>query len=662
MKEKTIKNQWDWKFGLFSTIFLTQVIGFCDFIVVVGLGRFDFSDIYTFLGFSYFWFINCAMGLLLFLISTLFILSSILKKRLSRKRVMTAYLGFPLFLLINLVGLNWLTKDYNILGIIRSWKIIYLFSIFLLASFLSFASVRLSVKSSKRSSINSKVFRAIATCIICITLCFIFFDALIYIAIAKMELYPQQFQVDTGGTINHLMSKKSNGDYGNLRHSELSKKPNLIFISIDTLRADNLSCYGYKEINTHNVDALAQNGVRFAHSYTSIPITLPSHSSMMTGLHPMHHGALYNNSYLHKNNITLAEILREYGYNTAAFVSAFHLTARFNFHQGFNYLNYERKKSFLIIKFPLGKFKQSWIIFFLNSFRLLAITDIERRGEEITASAMDWLKNNRNEPFFIFLHFWDPHSPYYPPKKYLKTSYHNNASLLQLLNIFNPLEKKYSYDGEVVYVNEQIGILNQFFKSSELLKNSIIIFIADHGEGLEDHDFKGHTDRVYEEQLHVPLIIIYPPLIPKGKIIKQPIDIVNIMPTILDMLNIPAPAGLDGSSLMPLINEEVKWNPIPLYASASPTKELPFYRFGSIFKDDWKLICHLQNKRKDQLYYIKDDPAELNNLAEKEKKKVSELKPLLLKWIGEIPKGAYIESKVEDKETIERLKALGYIN
>jgi arylsulfatase A-like enzyme len=490
-----------------------------------------------------------------------------------------------------------------------------------------------------------------------------------------MELYPEEFGViisdpkeaakkasNFAGGINNTLPTVSEKEKGGIISGEKASIPNLIFISIDTLRADHLSCYGYKKLNTHNIDALAQKGTKFAQAYTSVPITLPSHSSMMTGLYPMHHGALDNLNYLDQNNITLAEILKDYGYTTAAFISGFPLIARFNFYQGFDYFNNERGKNIIIVAFPLRKYTKTWIIHFLSSFRLLSLVNLSRKAEEITKSAMDWLKNNHKEPFFLFLHFWDPHGPYRPPKKYLKPQYHNNASWFQFLKCFNPLENKYPYNGEIAYVDEEIGRIKHFLENSGISKNSIIVFISDHGEGLDEHNYKGHTDRVYEEQLHVPLLVIYPPLIPEGKVVKQPVDIVNIMPTILDMLKIPAPTALDGSSLMPLINEKATWNTTSIYATAWDIEEPPYYHLGAIIKDDWKLISHLQNKRGDQLYCLKDDPHELNNLAEKEKKIVAELKPLLLKWVWEIPKGAYIKNKLEDKETIERLKALGYIN
>jgi arylsulfatase A-like enzyme len=672
MKDKFIK--WNWKLWLLLIIFLAQVFGYCDFLVSSDLNNFSLSGIFNFLSVTYLWLINCSIGLILFMFSTLLILPNILKKRISERKAIIAYLGIPFFLMFNLVSFSWNSRTIRLLGLFHSRNIAISTLIFLSASLLTFILVWVSIWVKKRRPSNPKLVRLYPIAFLTITISLISAAALMDIFIYNMKLFPEPFGVITpnlketaqkwanpGNTKTSILSDTTEKKEGDILTEKERERPNLIFISIDTLRADHLSCYSYNKLTTHNIDALAQKGVRFAQAYTSIPITLPSHSSMMTGLYPSSHGAINNGHYLMLNNLTLAEILKSNGFTTAAFISAFPLSAKFNFNQGFDYFNNDRRKWSLIVKIPLQSLSNIWILRFLVNFKIIDILPT-RNATEVNKAVCTWLNKNSKNPFFIFIHFWDPHIPYVAPRKYRKLSYHPNTNWLEFLKSYYPRKEEYAYNSEIAYVDNEIGKLISFLKGFGLLENSIIVFISDHGEGLDEHNYKGHTDRVYEEQLHVPLFIIYPSLIPEGKVIKQTVNIVNIMPTILDMLKIPAPTALDGSSLMPLINEKATWNPIPIYATAWPTEELPFYHLGAIIKDDWKLICHLQYKKGDQLYFLKDDPEELNNLAKKEKKIVSELKPLLLKWVRQIPKGAYIKSKLEDKETIERLKALGYIN
>jgi arylsulfatase A-like enzyme len=674
MKAKPINNQWNWKFWLLFSFLLAHIIGIVDFFIKVDMSLLPLSEIYSLLSLSYFWLINSIIGLILFLFSTLILLPYLLKKQITYRKMLIAYLGIPLFILINLAGLSLTSAPLAGLSLFHPKRVVNNLYIFLTALFLSFFLAWLSIWLKKKNLLGLQVFKILSTALITITFCSISLVVLINITIFKIGYFPQQYRVITSSikganeiddttleTIGTTPRKTAMGNNQNVISADISNRLNVIFISIDTLRADHLSCYGYDKLNTKNIDDLAKRGVRFAKAYTSIPITLPSHSSMMTGLYPMHHGALSNRFYLSHNNLTLAEILNDHGYTTAAFISAFPLSARFNFNQGFQYFNNERSRQSLAVIYPLHSLRSTWLIHHLYAFRFINLS-LDRKAKDVNNAAIRWLKIHHKKPFFIFMHFFDPHSPYIAPRKYNKLMYHPNINAFESLKRYYPLNKTYPYNSEIAYVDEEIGRLIHSLEALRILNKTIIIFIADHGEGLGDHNYMSHGQRVYQEQLHVPLFVVYPPIIPKGKVVEKSINIVNIMPTILDMLKIPIPQGIDSSSLLPFIFEEEKKSSTPIYATAWYFQPSSFYRYAAVIKDNWKLICHLENKKRDQLYNLQDDPKEQYNLEEKEKKVIAELKPLLIKWVMKIPKDSFKNNIAKDKETINRLKALGYLN
>jgi len=672
MNTKYAKEQWNWKFGLLSTLLLAQIVGIVDFFVVADLDNFNVIDIYSLLSLNYLWLINCALGLILFLFFTVCLLPFILKNRISDNKIIIAYIGIPLFFMAIMTGLSVTSKFLRGLGLFNPRRITYYILIFLFAFFLSFIIIWLSIKK-KRSLFHPNIIRKSLIVLITITCSAIFLISFLILAIFNYKAFPPEYRIISSniqqgrrkisepsptkaGKFSPLAERKKEDQTS----SSTQTRPNIIFISVDTLRADHLSCYGYKKLNTHNIDVLAKMGVKFSRAYASIPITLPSHASMMTGLFPKHHGALDNIYHFSDSNLTLAEILKDYGYTTAAIISAFPLSSRFNFHQGFDYFDNKRTKRFLILKIPFDKIKKTWIIHNLCSFHIADLFTLDRKAKDVTESAVHWLKSHHDQPFFLFIHFYDPHFYYFPPRKYLGLHYHPDTSYMGYLKSFYPLEKIYFYDGEVAYVDEEIGRLIRFFKDSGIINDSIIIFISDHGEGLGDHNYIGHTKMLYEEQLRVPLFIVFPPIIPKGKVVKNTIDIASVLPTVLDMLEIPIPTNLDCSSLLPYIFEEDNSNVSPIYAATQPYNELPFFHLGAIIKDDWKLICNFQNKKGDQLYFLPEDSGELNNLIEKEKMVANELKPLLMNWLWQTPKRSF-KNLHKDREAVKRLKAIGYL-
>ncbi|MGA1841786.1 MAG: tetratricopeptide repeat protein [bacterium] len=394
---------------------------------------------------------------------------------------------------------------------------------------------------------------------------------------------------------------------------------NLLLITIDTLRADHLGCYGYKKIETPTIDRLASEGVLFSQALTPVPITLPSHVSIMTGTYPFQHGVRNNGNYiLRKEALTLAEVMKANGYRTAACVGAFVLDSLFGLDQGFDLYD-----DFL----PRGG-------------RSATLLDNERRAEAVTKSGLDWLKKNKGFPFFMWLHYFDPHAIYLPP---------------------SPFDKEYKgrlYDGEIAYTDKCIGDLIRGLNDMELMKGTIIILTSDHGEGLGEHGEPTHAIFIYDSTLHVPLIIRTPKDILPYRRVDAMVSILDIFPTVMDLLSLPIKdkgiASIEGKSLIPLIMGKTdSLHKEILCESLYPELNFGWGRVEGIRTDDWKYI----KASKPELYQLSNDPKERKNIypleAGKWEKKLERLKLAL---------GPEIESRVDlDDEVRERLLSLGYV-
>jgi len=309
----------------------------------------------------------------------------------------------------------------------------------------------------------------------------------------------------------------------------LKDGPNVLIITLDTTRADHLGCYGYDTITTPHIDSVAREGVLFEEAFSVQPVTLPSHCSIFTGYYPFRHGVRENGSYtLGEKYLTLAEILEEKGYLTAAFVSSYTLDKQFGLNQGFSLYNDHLSKNAQQKGIP-----------------------VERRAAEVSRHAGKWLDTNKQEfekrPFFLWLHYFDPHMTYDPP---------------------SPYREKYAnpYDGEIAYMDEWIGSVLNKLKRRGLWDNTTVLIVADHGESLEEHRELTHGIFIYRSTTHVPLILKYPHAAHGGERIRQRVSVVDIMPTLLDMLLINTENKFDGTSLIPLIEKKSFDNTRPIYS------------------------------------------------------------------------------------------------
>lgn len=410
--------------------------------------------------------------------------------------------------------------------------------------------------------------------------------------------------------------------YPGIQKPSSTKPLNVVLITIDTLRADHLGCYGHTKVKTPAIDRIAKEGVLFQRAFTPVPVTLPAHTSILTGLYPAYHKVRNNGTFkVDSQLVTLAEVLKEKGYQTGAFVGAFVLDSRYGLDQGFDFYNDYFEKD------P----NQSFLIY------------NERVADKVVKSAMGWLDQHHQQKFFLWLHCFDPHAPYEAPEPF--------ASAYQT----NP------YDAEIAYVDAVLGKFFAYLDQKDLFNNTLVVITADHGEGLGEHAEKTHAIFLYESTLHVPLIMRLPGLIPSASIIDQDVCSVDIMPTVLDLLKIKADeASCQGQSLTKFLEGSKK----------QMERELFSETYYTLYNHHWSQLEGLRAGRwkfikapRSELYDLLNDPREMNNLFNKEKEIAKQLESRLLSFQKMVSaKQEYLSSSLPmDKDTQDRLKSLGYV-
>ena len=409
----------------------------------------------------------------------------------------------------------------------------------------------------------------------------------------------------------------------------------MVLITIDTLRADHLRCYGYEEIETPNIDGLAKRGYLFEQAYSVAPTTAPSHATILTGTYPMYHGVRDNGNYaLAPTNLTLAEILKAEGFLTAAFVSSFVLERRFGIDQGFD--TYDEDFEGGASQFKQGVHR--WMGHEFDNF--------ERNAALTNAAVLPWLKKNGKKVFFLWVHYYDPHRNYTPPEPWA-TRYEGRP-----------------YDGEIAFADEQLGRLLQELERIGAADNMLIVLVADHGEGLGEHE-ETHGLTLFDPLIRAPLIIVPPNGIAGGKRIRRQVLTVDILPTILDLAGVEIPEHVQGTSLRALMEggEGSKEEPQLAY-SETHRFERP-YRGGilrAIRTPRWKLTTR-ERERERALYDLENDPGEKRDVISEHRDTAGELESLMHRMIEDhSPGGREVERQLDpSKETVEKLRALGYV-
>ena len=458
------------------------------------------------------------------------------------------------------------------------------------------------------------------------------------------------------------------------------KQMNVLLITIDTLRADHLGCYGYKEIKTPILDGLAERGTIFTQHICQQPITTASHASLLTSTYPVSNGVQSNNIPLDATIIRLPEILSQYGYATGAFVSGYPLQAYASaLDQGFQH--YDDK--FFIVDYLPGQlpkwFMQLTVMGIVEKYLQLRgfMIIIQRRGDQTNEAALKWLDRIEKEKFFLWVHYYDPHTPYDPPAPF-NTLYDPNyqgkidGSMKTLSKIW---DKKITlssddirhlialYDGEISFVDQEIGVLIKKLEQMGIMDHTIIIVTADHGESLWEHDYHfKHGDFLYEGSIRIPLIIFTPGETTVQKVIDFPTENIDIVPTLLEILMIPQPQSMQGESLLGLMKGE-KNHKKTIAFSQCIGKKRESDRFEahkySIRTVGWKFIRN--EGEEDEIYNIKQDPEELYNLITSQPQIKEALKRVLDDNLSSL-KRAEIHTTPRDADTLRKLKSLGYIN
>ena len=444
-----------------------------------------------------------------------------------------------------------------------------------------------------------------------------------------------------GGLVAGLSPSLLLSGCGKRQHA---KKPNIILITLDTTRADRLGCYGYRRQTSPNIDKLAEESVLYTRAIAPSSWTLPSHASLFTGKFTSSHGARYDpdgpllltnairgpkswDAYrargLAQNEVTLAEVLKETGYTTAAVVGGPWMKRIFGLNKGFDYYNDSQIST-------------------VNG----------RLASQVTTSALNWLERRREKKFFLFLNYFDPHGPYSPPEGFALrflpkgTNFTGREPTLEETNAL--------YDAEILYMDHYIGRFLQKLKVENLYNDTLIIVTSDHGELFGEHGKFGHGHYLYQEELHVPLFIKYP----AGEVSPKRTDLraqlTDILPMIYERVGITIPGNIQGTSPSqikhPIIAETY---PLPLISKDGS--------WQSIFEGDFKFIWNSKNQH--MLFNLKDDPEENVNIIGQDSKRTERMMTQLKQYLAKLPKpGPAVPAGEPDDQTKEALKSLGYVN
>ena len=396
---------------------------------------------------------------------------------------------------------------------------------------------------------------------------------------------------------------------------------NVVLITLDTTRADRIGCYGYEAAETPNLDALAAGGVRVADAVTCVPLTLPAHAAILTGRYPPRLGVRDNGLYrLDEKHHTLAERLKEKGYATAAFIAAFVLDKRYGLDQGFD--EYDDN---VTLKYRRPGVRQA---------------SPQRPADAVIDSALTWLddhcRRNPQQPFFMWVHLFDAHTPYAPPE---------------------PFRSRFAdspYDGEIAFADQQAGRLIERLRELGRIEQSLIVVLGDHGEGLGQHHEPGHSLLIYDTTMRVPLILYAPKLWPAGVVVDdRVVATVDVMATVLDLIGEPV-EELDGLSLL---------------QAAAPDRAVYMETLSPRLNHGWSALFGLRTHRDKYIeaptpeyYDLRTDPAEARNALDDNVARGNALANLLEQMRASFPDDAGGgPTVVPDSDAMQKLQALGYL-
>jgi len=385
---------------------------------------------------------------------------------------------------------------------------------------------------------------------------------------------------------------------------------NVLLITLDTTRADRLGCYGYSRAVTPALDALARRGTLFENALAQVPMTLPSHATLLTGRYPRELGIRLNEqAALAPDHPTLASVFKGQGYRTGAFVAAFVLDSRYGLDRGFEVYDDDVGEGVLM-----------------------------RRANAVTDRALAWLRDAQREPFFVWIHYFDPHKPYEPPEAFRGVG-------------ADP------YDGEIAFVDTEVERLTKWLETQGLTDRTLVVVAGDHGESLGEHGEHGHAMFLYQTNLRVPLILAHPRVGKRGARVAEVVELADVFRTILDLFGWRTPEGLLSRSLAPALRGQAL-EPRESYAESHYVR----HTYGwaeqrSLTGGRWKYI----SSTRPELYELVSDPAEEKNLIGEQEKVASAMRRGLLARYQMMRPGRVVEVPL-DEDARRRLESLGYVS
>jgi len=453
--------------------------------------------------------------------------------------------------------------------------------------------------------------------------------------------------------------------------------PNILFITIDTLRQDHLSSTGYKDISTPHIDYFSKKGITFTNAFCQIPVTTPSHSSILTGLNPYIHGSRNNGTPISKDKDTISSLLSKKGYKTAAFISSSTLKSNLSgLNKGFEYYDQFLCPRILDERIYLSMFGRI-------ALKLKIYDAVERTAERANNAAISWLKKNYRKKFFMWMHYFDPHAPYVKHEG-LSSAYldeNDRYNLKADYNLINSIyDKKFKpspselnyiislYDGEIMYVDRKLDMLIKTLKRYGIFDNTLVILTADHGESLGEHDYYFyHGSKLYDPSMRIPLFFSGEYINNDKTIIESEVRSIDIAPSIWQLLDLKKENYFEGKSLFPL--ESLNFS--PRYSYGENVNKFSFSR-TMISKEDIlnkkksmringrKFIDNPANE-KDEFYNIHNDPGEIFNIIDSTTD-TDEFKKILRVIKEQYDDKLSTVGTMIDFKTLEELKTLGYVD
>lgn len=416
---------------------------------------------------------------------------------------------------------------------------------------------------------------------------------------------------------------------------------NIVIIGVDTLRPDHLGCYGYERKTSPNIDELAGRGVLLENVVAPSPWTLPSFATVFTSLHPTQHGANAQRAALRENLPTLASVLRSNGYATGGIINAPFLKSHYGVNRGFD---------FYYMTPPEG-----------------------RVADGTTRDALEWIDENEDGPFFMFVHYFDPHIPYEPPPPYdtlfdpgytgkIKSPYNPKGLTMYRNKDFAQMESlsdadwnriRSLYDGEIAFMDEAVGVLLDGLEQRGLSENTLVVFLSDHGEEFFEHHGFEHGHSLYDELIKVPMIFSLPGVLPEGVRVSRQVRLLDVAPTVLDVLGLKPWQEVEGVSLMPLLSGTGE------LSSATPTLLPPDFAFSesilygqeqkSLSAYPWKIVYEI---RQDEITFfnLAQDPGETIDLSGESSESLRLLEQALYKTLLNIDDTWFLELAGGDVE------------